>query len=102
MAAYYPLPLIRQILKGIQLQQADDQIHRDQGRDNRRAVQLAVYAARPASPESPVVSVVGKCKMLRTKGRTIDIEYNPPHVKSCDFDEYTGKIPPIELVQAAI
>ena len=102
MAAYYPLPLIRAILKGICLQQAKNQIRRDQERDNRRAVQLAVYAARPAHPKTPVVKVLRTCKMQMTKGRAIGIVYDSSNFKNCDSDEYTGEIIPSELVQAAM
>ena len=45
MAAYYPLPLIRAILKGTSLQHAEDKIRRDHIREKRRVAQLAVYAA---------------------------------------------------------
>ena len=82
MAAYYPLPLIRAIVKGICLQQDENQIRRDKERDKRRAVQLAVYAARPAHPEAPVVRVLGKNKMQTTKGRAIDIVYDSSSFKS--------------------
>ena len=34
--------------------------------------------------------------MQRAKGRAIDIVYDSSDLKSCDFDEYTGEIPPIE------
>ena len=40
--------------------------------------------------------------MNRTKGRAIDIVYDPSKFKTCDFDEYTGEILPMELVQAAM
>ena len=62
MAAYYPLPLIRDILKGIRLQHAEDKIRRDHFRENRRIAQLAVYAARPAQVEIPVVKVLGNTR----------------------------------------
>ena len=65
MAAYYPLLSIRALLKGISLKQAENQMRRDHKRDNRRAVQLAVYAARPAQPEAPLVSVLGSSKQNR-------------------------------------
>ena len=100
MAAYYPLPLIRAILKGINLQHAEDKIRRDHIRENRRVAQLAVYAARPAQVDVPVVKVLGKTKMNRTKGRAIDIVYDSSNFKTCYFDEYTGEILPLELVQA--
>ena len=102
MAAYYPLPSTRAILKGSNLQQAENNIRRAQERDNRRAVQLAVYAARPAHPEAPVVKVLGKCKVQRTKGRAIDIVYDSSNFKTCHFDEHIGEVLPMELVQAAM
>ena len=100
MAAYYPL--LRAILKGISLQQAENQIRRDQERDNRRAVQLAVYAACPAHLEALVVKTLGKTKMQRTKGRAIDIVYDSSNFKTCYFDMCTGEVLPMELVQAAV
>ena len=102
MAAYYPLPLIRAILKGISLQHAENHICRDQERDNRRAVQLAIFAGRPAQPEAPKAKVLGKTKMNRTRGRAIDIVYDSPSFKTCYLDEYTGEMLPMELVQAAM
>ena len=90
------------MLKGISLQHAENKIRRDQERDNRRAVQLAVYAARPAQPQAPVVKVPVKTNMNRTKSRAIDIVYESASFKTCDFDEYTGQILPMELVQAAM
>ena len=40
--------------------------------------------------------------MNRTKGRAIDIVYDSSNFKTCYFDEYTGEILPLELVQAAM
>ena len=102
MAAYYPLPLIRAILKGISLQHAEDKVRLGHSRENRRVAQLAVYAARPAQVEIPVVKVLGKIKMNRTKGRAIGIMYDSSNLKTCDCDKYTGEILPLELVQAAM
>ena len=73
MAANYPLPLNRAILKEIRLQHAEDQIRRHQIQENRRVTQLAVYAARPAQLEIPMVKLLGKTKMNRTNSRAIDI-----------------------------
>ena len=102
MDAYDPLPLIRAILKGISLQHAEDKIRRDHVMENRRIAQLAVYAARHAQVEIPVVKVLGKTKMNQTKGRAIDIVYDSSNFKTCLFDKCTGKILPLELVQAAM
>ena len=40
--------------------------------------------------------------MQRTKGRAIDIVYDSSKFKTCNFDEYTGEVLPVELVQAAM
>ena len=49
-----------------------------------------------------MVKVPGKSEMNRTKGRAIDIVYDSSNFKTCYFDEYTGEILPLELVQAAM
>ena len=96
------MPRIRAILKGISLQHAENQIRRDHEQENRRAAQLAVYTARPAQAEATVVKALGKTKMNRTKGRAIDIVYDSSNFKTCHFDEYTGEILQMELMQAAM
>ena len=84
------------------LQHAEKNIRRDKERDNRRAVQLAVYAARPAQPEAAVVKVRGRTMMSRTKGRAIDIVHDSSNFKTCYFDEYTGEELPRHLVIEAM
>ena len=49
-----------------------------------------------------MVKVLGKTKMNQTKVRAIDIAYDSSKFKTCYFDEYTGEILPLELVQAAM
>ena len=58
---------------------------------------LALHILKP-----PVVNVLGRCKMQRTKGRAIDMGYNSSNFKTCYFDEYTVEVLPMELVQAAM
>ena len=40
--------------------------------------------------------------MQSTKGRAIDIVYEPSNFKNCYFDDHTGGVLPMELVQAAM
>ena len=40
--------------------------------------------------------------MNRTEGRAIDIVYDSSNFNTCNFDEYTVKILPMEFMQAAM
>ena len=66
MAAFYPLKLIRAILKGIALQAAEDKLRRQEARDNLRNVQqIKVYAARAPNAKTPISKVLGKLSRRR-------------------------------------
>ena len=91
-AACYPLGLTNSILKGMNLQAAEDVLRQNEARANYRPAQQLICAARPQNTKTPIPKVLGKCKMSRTDGKpTIEIVYDTVNVKQTYFDEYTGE-----------
>ena len=61
-----------------------------------------VCAARRSESETKASGVIGKTKVKKLGGGSLDVEFDLVNFKAPYFDEYTGEILPNYLVHAAM
>ena len=99
-AAFYPLPLVRAILRGIRAT-ADAERFRDEGKAERLE-----YAHAMASTQGSVPPRGGdefpSSHITRTNGGKIKVDYTDDNFRPRYIDEYTGEVLTPSLIRAAI
>ena len=97
-AAFYPLPLIRTLIRGIRDTRAAD--------DQRKEIisQLVADVDELEQVRIAVVDTTGMVKVRVNKvgGGYMELEWDDRNFKEVYRDEYTGEILPTELIRAAI
>ena len=90
-AAFYPIKLIRAILKGIQdTTEAERHRHAEFLEDLKKVAAL-VCAARRREADEKVSEVIGKTKVKKLGGEVIDVEFDLVNFRAQCFDAYKGK-----------
>ena len=99
-AAFYPLPLVRAILRGIRAT-ADAERFRDEGKAERLE-----YAHAMASTQGSVPPEGGdefpSSHITRTNGGKVKVDYTDDSFRPRYIDEYTGEVLTPSLIRAAI
>ena len=104
-AAFYPLPLIRAILNGIEDTTKALQHARMEAVENgvhAAAVICANRAQKPAEVEEDGVEILGRTVMQTTGGGQQEVVFTKDNFKAQYYDEYTGEPLPNDLVRAAM
>ena len=100
-AAFYPLPLIRAILRGMHGTARADQHAQEETSEKLRNVAAMMFSSRNQSEPNESVSI-GNTKMKKVGGGEIKVDFNTISFKTRYFDEYTGEPLPNHLVRAAM
>jgi hypothetical protein len=100
-AAFYPLPLIRAILRGMRDTARADQHTRDEKAQELRTLAALMCSSKTQSQPNESISI-GKTKMKKVGGGEIEVDFNTMNLKTQYFDEYTGEPLPNHLVRAAM
>ena len=101
-AAFYPIELVRAILKRIQGTTEAEKHRHAEFLEERKKLAALVCAARKAEPVAKESGIIGKTKVKKLGGGTLDIDFDLLRFKAQYFDEYTGGILPNDLVRAAM
>ena len=100
-AAFYPLPLIRAILSGIQATRDADQQRLQLVHDKMNFIQSVTDSAGTVPIDDDFSEALGS-SVKRTTGGVLPIGYDSENFRARYIDEYTGKVLDPHLVRAAI
>ena len=99
-AAFYPLPLIKAILKGIK---ATHGIEKTKREDKKSQTYLHAIGSQVAPEVESQPTGISHCYVKRYKsGAKVRIDFEKTHFKDRCIDEYTGDILKHDLIKAAM
>ena len=99
-AAFYPIPLVKAMIRGMSLQQDVDRIGREEMEEQRSPIN-AITNASAEIPKTTETSV-RTSKVTKVDGTVIPITCNPCQFKPKYVDEYTGELLEPSLISETI
>ena len=100
-AAFYRLPLIRAILRGMHDTAKADEHKRETHLESRRHIAAMMFITTKGKPEPGQSVSISKNKMQKVGGGELQVELTTINFKAQYFDENTGEALPNDLVRAA-
>ena len=100
-AAFYPLELIRSMIRGMSEQEQLDSARKSEMEENAIMMNALTSKSVPSS-KRPSDTELRKSVVKKTNGTSIPVTYDPCHFKPKYIDEYTGEILESHLIADAI